>query len=338
MVRSTSLWAGPPALPCTASFLVPVTTSWSREMPTYSACWKWRARSDCRRLRPAAIGEARISLRVGGGWAGFAAAAVTGTAQLHAVRARVRGLNEPVEISSASLELLPASTEVRKLTASVAGNTWRGSLTVPRQCEKPQACPIRVDLHTDEFVDRCTGRPGECVARKTALVSLSVVAGATEALSGFLTRGRKAHGQSRCDSQPGREPGLGRGRTRAGPPSTFEPAWRRPGWTPRRRMASGLHGQSSRPITAPARWRKLRWRKSRKPCMTPGSRERPMSNIRADTVGLDQGGIAFPRRRRFPGGSSRWFAASPHAGRRKRPASSQPLRGTIASAGREVRD
>ncbi len=65
---------------------------------------------------------------VGGGWAGFAAAAVTGTAQLHSVRARVRGLNEPVEISSASIELTPAAAEVRKLTASVAGNTWRGSL------------------------------------------------------------------------------------------------------------------------------------------------------------------------------------------------------------------
>jgi hypothetical protein len=99
----------------------------------------------------AASGEARISLRVGGAWAGFAAAAVTGTAQLHTVRARVRGLTEPVEISSASLELMPTSTEVRKLTAAVAGNTWSGSLSIPRQCERPQACPVRFDLHTDEF-------------------------------------------------------------------------------------------------------------------------------------------------------------------------------------------
>ena len=102
--------------------------------------------------QPAASGEARISLRVGGGWAGFAAAAVTGTAQLQSVRARVRGLNEPVEIAAASIELTPAAAEVRKLTASLGGNTWRGSLTVPRQCEKTQACPIVVDLHADEFV------------------------------------------------------------------------------------------------------------------------------------------------------------------------------------------
>ena len=100
----------------------------------------------------AANGDARISLHVGGDWAGFAAAAVTGTAQLHSVRAQVRGLNEPVQIPSASIELTPNSAEVRKLTASLAGNTWRGSLTVPRQCEKSKGCPIRFDLHTDEFV------------------------------------------------------------------------------------------------------------------------------------------------------------------------------------------
>ena len=102
--------------------------------------------------QPAADGEARISLHVGGSWAGFAAAVVTGTAQLHSVRARVRGLNTPLEITSASLELTPNTSEVRKLVASAAGNTWRGSLSVPRQCEKPRACPVRFELSTDEFV------------------------------------------------------------------------------------------------------------------------------------------------------------------------------------------
>jgi len=112
--------------------------------------------------QPAASGEARISLHIGGGWAGFAAAAVTGTAQLHSVYARVRGLNSPVEILSASIELTPNTTEVSKLSASLAGNTWRGSLTVPRQCEKPQACPIRFDLHADEFVtDELSGLVNE---------------------------------------------------------------------------------------------------------------------------------------------------------------------------------
>lgn len=102
--------------------------------------------------QPAANGEARINLRISGDWAGFAAAGITGTAQLHAVRARVRGLNSPVEIASANVELTPSTAEVRKLDASLAGNAWRGSLTVPRQCQAPQACITHFDLRTDEFL------------------------------------------------------------------------------------------------------------------------------------------------------------------------------------------
>ena len=102
--------------------------------------------------QPAANGEARISLHVDGGWAGFAAPVVTGTAQLYSVRARIRGLNKPVEISSATIELTPGAAEVRKVSASAAGNAWRGSLTIPRPCDTPRACVIGFDLHTDEFV------------------------------------------------------------------------------------------------------------------------------------------------------------------------------------------
>ncbi len=102
--------------------------------------------------QPAANGEARISLHVDGSWAGFAAPVVTGTAQLKSAHARVRGLNKPVEITSANIELTPNTVEVRKLTASAAGNTWRGSLTVPRQCDTPRTCVIGFDLHADDFV------------------------------------------------------------------------------------------------------------------------------------------------------------------------------------------
>ena len=102
--------------------------------------------------QPAANGEARISLHVGGSWAGFAAPAVTGTAQLHSVHARVRGLNKPVEIASASILLTPTTASVQKLTASAAGNTWHGWLTVPRPCDSPRVCTILFDLHADEVV------------------------------------------------------------------------------------------------------------------------------------------------------------------------------------------
>jgi AsmA family/AsmA-like C-terminal region len=98
-----------------------------------------------------ASGDARLSLHVGGSWSGFAAAVVTGTAQLHSVRARIRGLNKPIEIASADIDLTPYAAAVGKVTATAAGGTWRGSLTVPRQCNTPHTCAIRFDLHADEF-------------------------------------------------------------------------------------------------------------------------------------------------------------------------------------------
>ncbi len=105
----------------------------------------------------AANGEARIDLRIGGNWADFAAPMVTGTALLNSVQARLRGLNEPVELGSASLALTPGAIEVHKLVAVAAGNTWRGSLTVPRQCNSPHTCPIRFDLRADEIITEALG-------------------------------------------------------------------------------------------------------------------------------------------------------------------------------------
>jgi hypothetical protein len=102
-------------------------------------------------LQTSATGEVHISLQVGGNWAGFAAPAVTGTAVLHSVHARFRGLNDPLEIASATISLTPNAAEVQKLTAAAVGNTWRGSLTIPRQCDTPRACPVRFDLHADEI-------------------------------------------------------------------------------------------------------------------------------------------------------------------------------------------
>ncbi len=100
----------------------------------------------------AASGEARINLGVGGSWADFAAPVVTGTAVLNSVHARLRGLNDPVEVSSANLAFTRDATEVRKLTLVAAGNTWRGSLTMPRKCATPHTCPIRFDFRADEIV------------------------------------------------------------------------------------------------------------------------------------------------------------------------------------------
>ena len=136
------------------------------------------------------------------------------------------------------------------------------------------------------------------------MVSLSVVS-ATEALPGFFTRSRKAHGKSCRDSQPGREPGLGRGRTRAGPPAAFEPAGRRTGRTAHRRMASGLHGQSSEPIKATAALEKVALGQIAEAMHDDWITGTANVEYRADTLGLDEDRIAVACRRRL----SRWKLA-----------------------------
>jgi hypothetical protein len=94
---------------------------------------------------------AKVDLQIAGGWIGFAAPRTIGKAQLHSIHAEVRGLNAPLEIASANLLLTPDQINVQNLTALVAGTSWRGSLTLPRQCVQPSLCPVRFDLHADEI-------------------------------------------------------------------------------------------------------------------------------------------------------------------------------------------
>jgi hypothetical protein len=100
--------------------------------------------------QPAAEGLAQLDLLVAGAWSGFVAPRATGKAQLHSVHAEVRGLNAPLEITSANLVLTSDQISVQNLTASIADSSWRGSLALPRPCT-PDSCPVRFDLHADEI-------------------------------------------------------------------------------------------------------------------------------------------------------------------------------------------
>jgi hypothetical protein len=107
-------------------------------------------------------GAAQIDLQIAGAWAGdatgtpsgFISPKVTGTAQLHNVRATVRGVNQAIEISSAELNLLPEEARVEKLDARFGDAKWSGSLDLPRGCGLPGACEIQFDLSTDEVAMR----------------------------------------------------------------------------------------------------------------------------------------------------------------------------------------
>jgi hypothetical protein len=103
-------------------------------------------------------GTAQMDLLVAGSWAGkvsatgsgFSLPQVTGTVQLRNVRATVRGVNGPVEISSAEMQLLSDEVRVEKLSARAADAHWTGSVALPRGCGTPGACLARFNLNTEE--------------------------------------------------------------------------------------------------------------------------------------------------------------------------------------------
>jgi hypothetical protein len=98
-----------------------------------------------------AEGTAKIDLHVAGQWTGFAGPKATGSAQLHAVRAEIHGLEGPLEIASANVSLAEGEVRVDSLTATVAGSRWAGSLSMPRMCGTLPTCPLDVNLRTDEI-------------------------------------------------------------------------------------------------------------------------------------------------------------------------------------------
>lgn len=104
-------------------------------------------------------GGAQMELQMAGSWAGnvsgtssnFSPPTVTGTAQLRNVRARVRGLNDSIEITSAELQLLPEEVRLDKLSARAASAVWNGALSLPRGCGTPTACVVHFNVSAQEI-------------------------------------------------------------------------------------------------------------------------------------------------------------------------------------------
>ena len=91
--------------------------------------------------RPPAEGEAKLDVSVSGPWQGFAAPTILGTAQLRNVRAEMRGLNTPIEISSAVITLAPDAVLMQKISARTGSTHWNGAVTAPRHCALPGPVP-----------------------------------------------------------------------------------------------------------------------------------------------------------------------------------------------------
>jgi len=108
--------------------------------------------------RPPAEGSARLDVSVSGPWQGFAAPAILGTAQLRNVRAEMRGLNTPIEISSAAMSLAPDAVLMQKISARTGSTHWNGAVTALRHCTPPGIVPgpvpnclFQFDLTADQL-------------------------------------------------------------------------------------------------------------------------------------------------------------------------------------------
>ena len=100
--------------------------------------------------RPAAQGTARVALGISGSWQGFAPPATNGSAQLRNVRTEMRGLNVPVEISSAVLNLTPDSVSLEKIVMQTGVTHWTGSVRATRPCAAGD-CMFQFDLSADQL-------------------------------------------------------------------------------------------------------------------------------------------------------------------------------------------
>ena len=99
--------------------------------------------------RPAAEGDVRLDVSISGAWKGLAPPTALGTAQLRNVRAETRGLNAPIQISSATVVLASDVFSLQKLSAQTGSAHWSGSVAAPRHCAP--ACVFDFDLAADQL-------------------------------------------------------------------------------------------------------------------------------------------------------------------------------------------
>ena len=99
---------------------------------------------------PAAEGAAKVDLSVSGPWQGFAPPTILGSAQLRNVRAEMRGLNAPIEISSAAMTLFADAVSTDRIAAQIGTTHCSGNVTVPRPCSASN-CVFQFDLAADQL-------------------------------------------------------------------------------------------------------------------------------------------------------------------------------------------
>jgi len=98
-------------------------------------------------------GTAIADLRLGGAWANFAPAGLTGTARLRDVTATVQGIKPKLLLPEADAQLSDATFEMDHLTARFEHfpGEFTGWVKVPIGCHAGQACASQFDLHAGDL-------------------------------------------------------------------------------------------------------------------------------------------------------------------------------------------
>lgn len=100
-----------------------------------------------------ADGSAVVNVALAGKWTGFEPPKPTGTAQLHAVKARMKGIASPLQIATATVEMTPDALNISTVSASFSDShlNLTGALRMPRLCTAIENCPVQFELHADQI-------------------------------------------------------------------------------------------------------------------------------------------------------------------------------------------
>jgi hypothetical protein len=100
--------------------------------------------------QPAADGVAKVDLQLLGKWSGFAGPQPIGKMQLSGVRVEIRGVNAPLQVATANVQIDTDEVKILNLNASLGDIPWQGSVDLPRPCLDVHDCPMHFDLHTEK--------------------------------------------------------------------------------------------------------------------------------------------------------------------------------------------
>lgn len=98
-------------------------------------------------------GESEVELELAGPWVGFAPPTVSGQMHIKSAVAELQGVNEPMQIASASAGILGGTLKIDSFSGSFAsGPTLEGSASFPIECAAAsESCALQFNVRANEL-------------------------------------------------------------------------------------------------------------------------------------------------------------------------------------------